>query len=37
VRTEYKKGPVKNVGVVIAEAPTGSVPAYTQITIAVAS
>jgi beta-lactam-binding protein with PASTA domain len=37
VKTEYKKGPAKNVGVVAAEAPTGSVPAYTQITITVGS
>jgi serine/threonine-protein kinase len=35
VKTDYKKGPAKNVGVVIDEAPTGSVPAYTQITITV--
>jgi len=36
-KTVYKKGPAKNVGVVLSEAPTGAVPAYTQITITVGS
>jgi serine/threonine-protein kinase len=36
-RTVYKKGPAKDVGVVLAESPTGSQPAYTQITLTVGS
>ena len=39
VKTIYKKGPAKNVGVVAAQSPPagGSAPAYTQITITVGS
>jgi serine/threonine-protein kinase len=37
VKTVYKKGPPKSVGVVLAQAPTGAVPAYTQVTITVGS
>jgi serine/threonine-protein kinase len=37
VRTQYKHGPKQSVGVVLAESPTGSQPAYTQITITVGS
>lgn len=36
-RTVYKKGPAKDVGVVLAESPTGTQPAYTQITLTVGS
>jgi serine/threonine-protein kinase len=36
-KTVYKKGPAKDVGVVVAETPTGSEPAYTQITLTVGS
>jgi beta-lactam-binding protein with PASTA domain len=36
VRTEYKQGPAKSVGVVVAQTPSGgSAPAYTQVTITV--
>ena len=39
VRTEYKKGPAKSVGVVLSQSPTAgaSAPAYTQVTIVVGS
>jgi beta-lactam-binding protein with PASTA domain len=37
VRTTNKKGKKQNVGVVLSESPTGSQPAYTQITIVVGS
>ena len=36
-KTVYKHGPAKNVGIVLSQAPTGAVPAYTQITITVGS
>jgi beta-lactam-binding protein with PASTA domain len=36
-RTAYRKGPAKDVGVVLAESPTGTQPAYTQITLTVGS
>jgi len=36
-KTLYKKGPAKDVGVVLSESPTGSQPAYTQITLTVGS
>jgi serine/threonine-protein kinase len=35
VKTVDKQGPPKSIGVVLAEAPTGTVPAYTQITLTV--
>jgi beta-lactam-binding protein with PASTA domain len=36
VRTEYKKGPAKSVGVVLSQSPAGgTAPAYTQVTIVV--
>jgi eukaryotic-like serine/threonine-protein kinase len=35
VKTVDKQGPAKSIGVVLAEAPTGTVPAYTQITLTV--
>jgi beta-lactam-binding protein with PASTA domain len=34
-RTVYKKGPAKQIGVVLAETPTGSLPAYAQVTLTV--
>jgi serine/threonine-protein kinase len=37
VKTEYRKGPPKSVGVVLAQAPSGAVPAYTQVTLTVGS
>lgn len=39
VRTDYRKGPAKSVGVVLSESPAagGSAPAYTQVTIVVGS
>jgi beta-lactam-binding protein with PASTA domain len=39
VRTEYKKGPAKSVGVVLSQRPPagGVAPAYTQVTIVVGS
>ena len=37
VKTVYKKGPAKRVGVVLSESPTGSAPRYTQITLTVGS
>jgi beta-lactam-binding protein with PASTA domain len=39
VRTDFKKGPAKSVGVVLSQSPAagGSVPAYTQVTIVVGS
>lgn len=36
-KTVYKKGPAKDVGVVLAESPTGAQPAYTQVTVTVGS
>lgn len=36
-RTIYRKGPAKKVGIVLAQSPTGSQPAYTQITLTVGS
>lgn len=36
-RTVYKQGPAKDVGVVLSESPTGSQPAYAQITLSVGS
>jgi eukaryotic-like serine/threonine-protein kinase len=36
-KTVYKKGPAKDIGVVLAESPTGSQPRYTQITLTVGS
>jgi beta-lactam-binding protein with PASTA domain len=36
-KTVYKKGPAKSVGIVLGQAPTGAVPAYTQVTITVGS
>src|SRR5579884_598355 len=36
-KTVYKKGPAKDVGVVLAESPTGTQPAYAQITLTVGS
>jgi beta-lactam-binding protein with PASTA domain len=35
VRTQYKRGPSSRFGVVLGETPTGTTPAYTQITIVV--
>jgi beta-lactam-binding protein with PASTA domain len=39
VRTDFKKGPAKSVGVVLSQSPAagGSAPAYTQVTIVVGS
>jgi beta-lactam-binding protein with PASTA domain len=39
VHTEYKKGPVKRVGLVLSQRPAAgsSAPAYTQVTIVVGS
>jgi len=39
VRTEYKKGPAKSVGVVLSQSPSAgsSAPAYSQVTIVVGS
>jgi beta-lactam-binding protein with PASTA domain len=39
VRTEYKKGPAKSVGVVLSQTPAagGTAPAYTQVAIVVGS
>jgi eukaryotic-like serine/threonine-protein kinase len=39
IRTEYKKGPAKSVGVVLSQSPAagGTAPAYTQVTIVVGS
>jgi serine/threonine-protein kinase len=39
VRTEYKKGPAKSVGVVLSQTPSSgsTAPAYTQVTIVVGS
>jgi beta-lactam-binding protein with PASTA domain len=34
-KTVYKKGPAKQIGVVLAETPTGSLPAYAQVTLTV--
>jgi beta-lactam-binding protein with PASTA domain len=34
-KTVYKKGPAKDVGVVLSESPTGSQPAYTQVALTV--
>jgi beta-lactam-binding protein with PASTA domain len=36
-RTTYKKGPASKVGFVLAQTPTGSVPAYTQVALTVGS
>jgi beta-lactam-binding protein with PASTA domain len=37
VKTSYRRGPAKSIGVVLAESPTGSQPRYTQITLTVGS
>jgi serine/threonine-protein kinase len=37
VKTVFKPGPSKSVGIVLAQTPTGAVPAYTQVTITVGS
>jgi len=37
VKTIYKKGRAKHIGVVLAESPTGSAPRYTQVTLTVGS
>jgi eukaryotic-like serine/threonine-protein kinase len=39
VRTEYKKGPAKSIGVVLSQSPAagGTAPAYTQVAIVVGS
>jgi serine/threonine-protein kinase len=37
VKTVYKKGPAKSIGVVLAESPSGSQPRYSQITLTVGS
>jgi eukaryotic-like serine/threonine-protein kinase len=37
VKTVYKQGPARRIGVVLAESPTGSEPRYTQITLTVGS
>jgi serine/threonine-protein kinase len=36
-KTVDKKGPARDIGVVLAESPTGTLPAYTQITLTVGS
>lgn len=36
-KTVYKKGPAKQIGVVLAESPSGSLPAYSQVTLTVGS
>jgi hypothetical protein len=39
VRTEYKQGPAKSIGVVLTQTPAaaGTAPAYTQVAIVVGS
>jgi beta-lactam-binding protein with PASTA domain len=37
VKSVYRKGPAGRVGVVLAETPTGTAPAYTQVTLTVGS
>jgi beta-lactam-binding protein with PASTA domain len=37
IRTVYRKGAANKVGIVLAQAPTGSAPAYTQVTLTVGS